>query len=147
MPVSTNVLFLSLALVATNALAASCGAPPSGILRAERVDGVTASRAEPGLFEGPVWIKDALYFSDFSFAKGFPSRVRKLAADGKVGTAIEDSGSNGLAVDAAGVPGGSPPITFTIGSTPFGTLRLTSTSPLASMTASWERLRCTSIPT
>ncbi|MDK6075960.1 SMP-30/gluconolactonase/LRE family protein [Massilia varians] len=102
MPVSTNVLFLSLALVATNALAASCGAPPSGILRAERVDGVTASRAEPGLLEGPVWIKDALYFSDFSFAKGFPSRVRKLAADGKLGTAIEDSGSNGLAVDAAG---------------------------------------------
>lgn len=102
MPVSTNVLFLSLALVATNALAASCGAPPSGILQAERVGGVTASRAEPGLFEGPVWMKDALYFSDFSFAKDFPSRVRKLAADGKVGTAIEDSGSNGLAVDAAG---------------------------------------------
>ncbi len=102
MPVSTNVLFLSLALVATNALAASCGAPPSGILQAERVDGVTPSRAEPGLFEGPVWIKDALYFSDFSFAKGFPSRVRKLAQDGTVSTAIEDSGSNGLAVDAAG---------------------------------------------
>lgn len=102
MPVSTNVLFLSLALVATNALAASCGAPPSGMLQAERVAAVTTSRAEPGLFEGPVWIKDALYFSDFSFAKGFPSRVRKLAADGKVGTAIEDSGSNGLAVDAAG---------------------------------------------
>lgn len=102
MPVSTNVLFLSLALVATNALAASCGAPPSGMLQAERVAAVTTSRAEPGLFEGPVWIKDALYFSDFSFAKGFPSRVRKLAADGKLGTAIEDSGSNGLAVDAAG---------------------------------------------
>ncbi|MGX9219880.1 SMP-30/gluconolactonase/LRE family protein [Massilia varians] len=102
MPVSTNVLFLSLALLGTNALAASCGAPPSGILQAERVDGVTPSRAEPGLFEGPVWIKDALYFSDFSFAKGFPSRVRKLAQDGTVSTAIEDSGSNGLAVDAAG---------------------------------------------
>ncbi|WP_409266940.1 SMP-30/gluconolactonase/LRE family protein [Massilia sp. BHUDP2] len=102
MPVSTNVLFLSLALVATNALAASCGAPPSGILQAERVAAVTASRAEPGLFEGPVWIKDALYFSDFSFAKGFPSRVRKLAQDGTVSTAIENSGSNGLAVDAAG---------------------------------------------
>ncbi len=102
MPASKNLLFLSFALVATNALAASCGAPPSGELKAERVTAVTASRAEPGLFEGPVWIKDALYFSDFSFAKGFPSRVRKLAQDGTVSTAIEDSGSNGLAVDAGG---------------------------------------------
>ncbi|RZJ83025.1 MAG: SMP-30/gluconolactonase/LRE family protein, partial [Massilia sp.] len=50
----------------------------------------------------PVWIGTSLYFSDFSFAKGFPSRVRKLAPDGTVGTAIEDSGSNGLAVDAGG---------------------------------------------
>jgi gluconolactonase len=97
-----NVLFLSLACVATNALAASCGAPPSGELNAERVAAVTATRAEPGLYEGPVWVGDALYFSDFSLAKGFPSRVRKLAADGKVGTVIEDSGSNGLAVDADG---------------------------------------------
>lgn len=102
MTVSTNLLFLSLALVATNALAASCGAPPSGILQAERIAAVTASRAEPGLYEGPVWIRDALYFSDFGFAKGFPSRLRKLAADGTVSTVIEDSGSNGLAVDAAG---------------------------------------------
>lgn len=102
MPASKNLLFLSFALAATNALAASCGAPPSGELKAERVAAVTASRAEPGLFEGPVWIKDALYFSDFSFAKGFPSRVRKLDQDGTVSTAIEDSGSNGLAVDAGG---------------------------------------------
>jgi hypothetical protein len=41
------------------------------------------------------------------------------------------------ASNAAGVPGGSPPITFRIGSTPFGTFRLASTSPLASMTATW----------
>ena len=91
-----------LALVATNALAASCGAPPSGELKAERVAAVTASHAEPGLLEGPVWVGDALYFSDFSFAKGFPSRVRKLAPDGTVSTVVEDSGSNGLAVDADG---------------------------------------------
>lgn len=97
-----NVLLLSLACVATNALAASCGAPPSGELNAERVAAVMPTRAEPGLYEGPVWVGDALYFSDFSLAKGFPSRVRKLAADGKVGTVIEDSGSNGLAVDADG---------------------------------------------
>lgn len=92
----------ALALASTNSFAASCGAPPSGELKAERVASVTVSRAEPGLYEGPVWMGDALYFSDFSFAKGFPSRVRKLAADGTVSTVVEDSGSNGLAVDAAG---------------------------------------------
>lgn len=91
-----------LALVATDTLAASCGAPPSGGLTAERIAAVTASHAGPGLYEGPVSIGDALYFSDFSFAQGFPSRVRKLAADGTVSTVIEDSGSNGLAVDAGG---------------------------------------------
>lgn len=92
----------ALAVLAADARAASCGPAPSGELKAERVAGVTASHAGPGLFEGPVWIGDALYFSDFSFAKGFPSRVRKLAADGTVDTVIEDSGSNGLAVDAGG---------------------------------------------
>ncbi|BDT59702.1 gluconolactonase [Massilia varians] len=102
MSLSAKLLLLSLAFAATNALAASCGAPPSGELKAERVAAVTPSRAEPGLYEGPVWVEDALYFSDFSFAKGFPSRVRKLAADGTVSTFIEDSGSNGLAVDAGG---------------------------------------------
>lgn len=98
----TRLACATLALAATNALAASCGAPPSGELKAERVAAATPSRAEPGLYEGPVWIGDALYFSDFSFARGFPSRVRKLAADGAVSTFIEDSGSNGLAVDAGG---------------------------------------------
>lgn len=98
----TRLACATLALVATNTLAASCGAPPSGELKAERVAAVTVSRTEPGLYEGPVWIRDALYFSDFSFAKVFPSRVRKLAANGTVSTMIEDSGSNGLAVDAGG---------------------------------------------
>ena len=93
----------ALALVVTNAFAsASCGAPPAGELKAERVAAVTALRAEPGLYEGPGWTGDALYFSDFSFAKGFPSRVRKLSEDRAVSTVIEDSGSNGLAVDADG---------------------------------------------
>ena len=100
---SKNLLACAtLALAAANSFAASCGAPPSGELRAERVAAVTPTRPEPGLYEGPVWVVDALHFSDFSFAKGFPSRVRKLAADGTVSTVIEDSGSNGLALDAGG---------------------------------------------
>jgi len=49
-----------------------------------------------------VWIRDALYFSDFSLGRGYPSRIRKLAADGTVSTVVEDRGSNGLAVDAHG---------------------------------------------
>jgi gluconolactonase len=81
---------------------AACGAAPSGELKAERIAAVKPSRSEAGLYEGPVWIKDALYFSDFSFGPGFPSRIRKLALDGTVTTAVEDSGSNGLAVDAQG---------------------------------------------
>jgi hypothetical protein len=49
------------------------------------------------------------------------------------------------ASNAAGVPGGRSPTTFKIGSTPLGTLRLASTPPFASTTASWQRLRCTPI--
>jgi gluconolactonase len=82
--------------------AAACGEAPSGELRAERVAAVRPSRAEAGLYEGPVWIEDALYFSDFSLGSGYPSRIRKLAVDGTVSTVVEDSGSNGLAVDAHG---------------------------------------------
>ena len=85
------------------AMAASCsGKPPSGELKAERIAAIKPSRSEPGLYEGPVWIKDALYFSDFGFSEGFPSRVRKFSPDGAVSTALEDAGSNGLAVDASG---------------------------------------------
>lgn len=96
-----SALLLSLASAAATA-APACGKAPSGELRAERVAAVKPSRSEPGLYEGPVWIKDALYFSDFSFAPGFPSRIRKLGLDGAVSTVVEDSGSNGLAVDAHG---------------------------------------------
>jgi len=84
------------------ALAAACGKAPAGELTAQKVAAVTPSRSERGLYEGPVWVKDGLYFSDFAFSQGFPSRIRKLAADGRVSTVTEDGGSNGLAVDANG---------------------------------------------
>jgi gluconolactonase len=95
-------LLLTLSYAAGADAAPACGQAPSGELRAERVPAVQPSRGEPGLYEGPVWIKDALYFSDFSLAPGFPSRIRKLGLDGTVSTVVEDSGSNGLAVDAHG---------------------------------------------
>jgi gluconolactonase len=84
------------------AVAAACGKPPSGELAAQRVAAAAPTRTGPQLYEGPVWIGDALYFSDFGHAGDFPSRIRKLAADGTVSTFLEDSGSNGLAVDGQG---------------------------------------------
>jgi gluconolactonase len=100
------VITIAAVLAASSAVAATTavckGVAPSGELTATRIAAANATSKEPGLYEGPVWIKDALYFSDFTFGPGFPSRIRKLDAAGKVTTAIEDSGSNGLAVDADG---------------------------------------------
>lgn len=78
------------------------GEAPKGEMTATRVPGTAPSGSEPGLYEGPVWIGDALYFSDFTFGPGFPSRIQRLGPDGTLSTAIADSGSNGLAVDAHG---------------------------------------------
>lgn len=83
-------------------LGACSNQPPSGELTAVRIEAANTTRTEPGLYEGPVWIKDALYFSDFTFSEGFPSRIQKLDASGKVSVFIENSGSNGLAADAQG---------------------------------------------
>ncbi|RYZ99176.1 MAG: SMP-30/gluconolactonase/LRE family protein [Moraxellaceae bacterium] len=81
---------------------AVCGVAPSGDLIAERIVSANPASSEPGLYEGPVWIGDALYFSDFTFGPGFPSRIQKLDSAGVMTTAIADSGSNGLAVDSQG---------------------------------------------
>lgn len=99
------VFSLAAALAAPQLLAApaAChGKAPSGELTATRIAAANSTRSEPGLYEGPVWIKDALYFSDFTFGPGFPSRILKLDAGGKVSTVIDDSGSNGLATDGKG---------------------------------------------
>lgn len=102
-PMLRSLLVASVAAALSPAVsAATCGVAPSGELKAERIAAITPTRNEPGLYEGPVWVKDALYFSDFSFSQGFPSRVRKYTPGGDVTTAIEDAGSNGLAVDTAG---------------------------------------------
>ena len=82
---------------------ASPGTPPNGELAAERIPGSESTRGEPGLYEGPVWIEDTLYFSDFTFSQGFPSRIQALRPDGTFATAIDNSGSNGLAVGKDGL--------------------------------------------
>lgn len=89
--------------VAAPAVAACDGTAPAGELTPVRIEAANTTRTEPGLFEGPVWINDSLYFSDFVFTNGFSSRIQKLDASGAVTTAIEDSGSNGLAVDGNGL--------------------------------------------
>jgi gluconolactonase len=92
------------ATMSSMAAGAACeGVAPSGDLTAVRIEAANTTRTEPGLYEGPVWINDSLYFSDFVFSEGFPSRIQKLDASGQMTTAIEDSGSNGLAVDNNGL--------------------------------------------
>ncbi|MGM8225750.1 SMP-30/gluconolactonase/LRE family protein [Cellvibrio sp. ARAG 10.3] len=81
---------------------ANPGKAPAGDLTATRIETADSRRSEPGLYEGPVWLNGALYFSDFTFQEGFPSRVQRLNADGSMETVIEDSGTNGLAVDSEG---------------------------------------------
>jgi gluconolactonase len=85
------------------AVAACEGIAPAGDLIPVRIEAANTTRTEPGLYEGPVWINDSLYFSDFVFSEGFPSRVQKLDASGQMTTVIEDAGSNGLAVDNDGL--------------------------------------------
>lgn len=83
---------------------AACeGVAPEGDLIPERIVAANSTRTEPGLYEGPVWINDSLYFSDFVFSEGFPSRIQKLDASGQMKTVLADSGSNGLAVDNDGL--------------------------------------------
>jgi gluconolactonase len=77
------------------------GTAPSGDLVATRIAAADGDGSK-GLYEGPVWAGDALYFSDFTFAEGFPSRIRRLGADGRLETAIDPSGSNGLALGEDG---------------------------------------------
>ncbi|WP_019397044.1 SMP-30/gluconolactonase/LRE family protein [Pseudoxanthomonas sp. GW2] len=77
------------------------GTAPSGELVAQRIPAANGDGAN-GLYEGPVWNGEALYFSDFRFSEGFPSRIRRLGADGSMQTVIEDSGSNGLALGSDG---------------------------------------------
>jgi gluconolactonase len=95
-------LSCALSFAATAHAAASCGKAPSGELTAERIAAAQPTQTGGSLFEGAVWIKDALYFSDFATSGNFPSRIRKLNPDGTVTTFLEDAGSNGLAVDNDG---------------------------------------------
>jgi gluconolactonase len=53
------------------------------------------------IVEGPVWWRGALYVSEVrgEGAVPPPSRILEITADGAVSIALEDTGSNGLAID------------------------------------------------
>jgi len=62
-----------------------------------------------GNVEGPVWVDDALYVSEMSadpYTQASPdqkkARILKVVPGGSVSVFVEDSGSNGLAITAAG---------------------------------------------
>jgi gluconolactonase len=78
-----------------------------------RVEGVPPADAFNNMnndfsnIEGDVWIGDALYVSEISTTNAQqgqppPGRVLKITADDQVSVLLPDSGSNGLAVNAAG---------------------------------------------
>jgi gluconolactonase len=86
---------------------ASPGTAPSGDLTATLVADVMPRDANGYyLFEGPVWIDGALYFSDMNpnQAGGWNSNLRKYVPGmGDAAVWIADAGTNGLAVDSMGV--------------------------------------------
>lgn len=73
-----------------------------------RVEGVPPSDAFNNMnndftnIEGAVWVGDALYVSEIATGATPPSRILKITADGQVSIAVPNSGTNGLAVNAAG---------------------------------------------
>ncbi|MDO6745905.1 SMP-30/gluconolactonase/LRE family protein [Gilvimarinus sp. 1_MG-2023] len=89
----------SMALAGEGICTAPAGKAPQGSLQPQRLS--VADNTAAGLYEGPVWHNNTLYFSHFLFSEGFPSKV--LAYDGQtLSVAIKDSGSNGLAIDGQG---------------------------------------------
>ena len=78
------------------------GHAPSGELTATRVAAATVDDDQDRLYEGAVWKDGALYLSDFVHSGRFPSRIRRFTPPDRWETVVEDSGSNGLALDTEG---------------------------------------------
>ncbi|MCH6482911.1 SMP-30/gluconolactonase/LRE family protein [Pseudoxanthomonas sp. LH2527] len=78
------------------------GHAPTGELTATRVAAAKVDDDQDRLYEGPVWKDGALYLSDFVHSGRFPSRIRRFTPPDRWETVLEDSGSNGLALDTDG---------------------------------------------
>jgi len=80
------------------------GATVSRVAGIPPADTFNVNETAFGIIEGPVWIGEAIYMSEFgALVEPPPSRILKLTEAGVVSVAISDSGSNGLAVDKTGV--------------------------------------------
>lgn len=75
---------------------------PHGEFIAERLESADSQRAQPCVYEGPIWTHGCLYFSDFTLDPGFPSHIQKLDSLNHLSTWVDDSGSNGFALDLEG---------------------------------------------
>jgi gluconolactonase len=83
------------------------GLTPTRVMGVPPADAFNNMNNDFSNIEGDVWIGDALYVSEISATLGKqgeppPGRVLKITADDKVSILLPDSGSNGLAVNAAG---------------------------------------------
>lgn len=78
------------------------GTAPSGRLTAQRIAATQPTDDRPRLYEGPVWRDGSLYYSDFVLDPQFRSRIQRFTPPDRLETAIINSGSNGLALDAQG---------------------------------------------
>ncbi len=78
------------------------GDAPAGELTATRVAVAKPDDDQDRLYEGAVWKDGALYLSDFVHTGRFPSRIRRFTPPDRWETVLEDSGSNGLALDLDG---------------------------------------------
>ena len=78
------------------------GQAPSGELTATRVAAAKVDDDQDRLYEGAVWKEGALYLSDFVHSGRFPSRIRRFTPPDRWETVVDDSGSNGLALDTEG---------------------------------------------
>nr|WP_298128722.1 SMP-30/gluconolactonase/LRE family protein [uncultured Pseudoxanthomonas sp.] len=78
------------------------GHAPTGELTATRIAAAKVDDDQDRLYEGAVWKDGALYLSDFVHSGRFPSRIRRFTPPDRWETVLEDSGSNGLALDTDG---------------------------------------------
>lgn len=79
------------------------GLTPSRVVGAPPSDAFNNNGNNFSIIEGPVWVGDTLYFSEIASGNNPPpSRILKLTAGGTVSVALDNGGTNGLAVDGAG---------------------------------------------
>jgi hypothetical protein len=120
--------------------------------RAELADRLRGDPAPPGAgpraAAAPGWPRRPLsFFTPLRGDRLAPQRVHQVRLEAVVLQQADQPAQPNAASNATGVPGGRSPISRSIGSEPFTTFLFSCTWPSPATTATWERLRCTSMPT